>query len=164
LEDQSGYELLNFVEKEAYEIGKQVQQFIFSQQLLELDEEVSGRRDHNGHDGCEVVFDGKDHLTFITRLGVIQVPVQQAHCKSHEEDFTPLNSKLPEHHGPTTTQSVQELSCLFAALSPSYNVGNQLLAIVLQEPNCCPRARANESFRCTGKPFVHSKSKKRNAY
>ena len=151
LGDQSGYELLNFVEEEAYEIGKQVQQFIFCQRLLELDEEVSGRRDHDGNEGCEVVFDGKDNLTFVTRLGVIQVPIQQAHCKSHKEDFTPLNSKLPKHHGPITTQSVQELSCLFAALSPSYDVGNQLLAIVLREPKLLSTSKSERIVQMHGK-------------
>jgi len=134
LSAKSGNELLNLIEADAYETGKQVQQFIFTQQIQELDKELSARRVHEEGCECQVIFDGKDPLTFITRFGVLRIPIQQAQCKSHEVDFTPLNQVLPEHSGPITTTSVQELSCLFAALSPSYEAGNQLLAIALQEP------------------------------
>jgi hypothetical protein len=134
LNGQYGDELLNLIEADAYQTGKQIQQFIFTQHVRALDVEESARRIHEENADCNVVLDGQDPLTFATRFGVIRVPIQQAHCRSHGVDFTPLNRMLPEHHGPITTRSVQELSCLFAALSPSYHIGNQLLAIVLQEP------------------------------
>ncbi len=131
---QSGNELLNQIEADAYAIGKQVPQFIFTQQVHAVDAAHSRQRIHEPESACEVVFDGKDPLTFVTRLGVIRVPIQQARCKSHGVDFIPLNRVLPAHGGCLTTPSVQEMSCLFAALSPSYAGGNQLLAITLQEP------------------------------
>lgn len=134
LSGKSGDELLNLIEGDAYTIGKQVQQFLFIHQVKQLDAELSTQRVHQAGAACKVVFDGKDSLTFITRFGVVRVPIQQACCQSHGVDFTPLNSVLPEHGGCITTLSVQELSCLFAALSPSYELGNQLLAIALQEP------------------------------
>jgi hypothetical protein len=126
--------LLNLIESDAYAIGKRVQQFVFTRQVQALDAELSAQRVHEEGVECQVVLDGKDPLTFVTRLGVIQVPIQQAQCKSHGVDFTPLNRVLPEHGGCITTQSVQELNCLFAALGPSYELGHQLLAIALQEP------------------------------
>jgi hypothetical protein len=131
---KSGEELLNLIETDAYKIGKQIQQLIFTHQVQALDEEMSQQRIHEEGIECEVVFDGKDPLSFITRFGLIRISIQQAHCKSHGVDFTPLNRILPEHGGCITTPSVQELSCLFAALSPSFEVGTQLLRIVLQEP------------------------------
>jgi hypothetical protein len=134
LGDKRRNELLNLIESDSYAIGKQTQRFIFTQQVQALDAELSTQRVHERGVECKVVFDGKDPLTFVTRFGVIRVPIQQAHCQTHEVDFTPLNSILPEHGGYITTPSVQEMSCLFAALSPSYELGNQLLAIVLQEP------------------------------
>jgi hypothetical protein len=148
--DHIGYELLNQIETDAYEIGKQVQQFLFVQQLQALDAEVSDRRAHNGDEPCQVVFDGQDPLTFVTRMGVLRIPVQQAHCHSHEVGFTPLNSVLPEHQGPITTRSVQELSCLFAALSPSYEMGNHLLAIALQEPQLLSTSKSERLAQSHG--------------
>lgn len=134
LSGKCGDELLNLIEADAYRMGKQVQQFIFTQQVQALDVELSAQRVHEEGTGCEVIFDGKDPLTFVTRFGVVRVPIQQAHCKGHGVDFTPLNRVLPEHGGCITTTGVQELSCLFASLSPSYELGTQLLAIALQEP------------------------------
>jgi hypothetical protein len=132
--DQRGDQLLHQMETEAYAIGKQVQRFLFTQQVQALDAELSAQREHEAGAACPVVWDGKDPLTFVTRFGVLAVPVQQAHCQSHGVDFTPLNRVLPEHAGCLTTPSVQELTCLFAALSPSYAVGHQLLTLALQEP------------------------------
>lgn len=132
--DKSGEELLNLIETDAYEIGKQIQQLIFTHQVQALDEQVSCQRIHEEGLGCEVVFDGKESLSFITRFGLIRIPIQQAHCKSHGVNFIPVNCVLPGHGGCITTPSVQELSCLFAALSPSFEVGTRLLKIVLQEP------------------------------
>lgn len=132
--DRSGEEVLNLIETDAYKIGKQIQRFIFTHQVQALDEQLSRQRIHEKGVGCEVVFDGKDPLSFITRFGLIRIPIQQAHCKSHGVDFIPLNGVLPEHGGCITTPSVQELSCLFAALSPSFEIGTRLLKIVLQEP------------------------------
>ena len=88
LSDKCGNELLNLIEADAYRLGKQVQQFIFTQQVQALDAELSTQRVHEEGAECEVVFDGKDPLTFVTRFGVIRVPIQQAHCKSHRVDFT----------------------------------------------------------------------------
>jgi hypothetical protein len=132
--DKSGEGLLNLIETDAYKIGKQVQQLIFTHQVQALDKQLSCQRVHEEGMECEVVFDGKDPLSFVTRFGLIRIPIQQAHCKSHGVDFIPLNRILPEHGGCITTPSVQELSCLFAALSPSFEVGARLLKIVLQEP------------------------------
>ncbi len=150
LSGKSGNELLNLIEADAYETGKQVQQFVFTQQIRELDTELSAQRVHEEGAECKVIFDGKDPLTFITRFGVIQVPIQQAHCKSHGVDFTPLNHVLPEHSGCITTLSVQELSCLFAALSPSYELGNQLLAIALQEPKLLSTSKSERVVETHG--------------
>ncbi|GEM_PF-792334 len=150
LNGQCGDELLNLIEAEAYAIGKQVQQFIFARQVQALDAELSAQRVHEEDTKCQVIFDGQDALTFVTRFGVIQVPLQQAHCKSHGVDFTPLNRILPEHGGCITTPSVQELSCLFAALSPSYEVGNQLLAIVLQEPELLSTSKSERIVQAHG--------------
>jgi hypothetical protein len=150
LSGKSGNELLNLIEADAYATGKQVQQFIFTQQVQMLDAELSAQRVHEEGGECKVVFDGKDPLTFVTRFGVVQVSVQQAHCKSHRMDFTPLNSVLPEHGGCITTLSVQELSCLFAALSPSYEWGNQLLAIALQEPKLLSTSKSERIVETHG--------------
>jgi hypothetical protein len=149
LRDKCGDELLNLVEADAYAIGKQVQQFIFAQQLQALDQELSAQRIHEGS-ACKVIFDGKDPLTFVMRFGVVQVACQQTHCKSHGKDFTPLNRVLPEHRGGITTLSVQELSCLFAALSPSYEMGNQLLAIALQEPRLLSTSKSERIVQSHG--------------
>jgi len=65
-------------------------------------------------------------------------------------DFTPLNCVLPEHSGCITTLSVQELSCLFAALSPSYELGNQLLAIALQEPKLLSTSKSERVVETHG--------------
>ena len=81
---------------------------------------------------------------------MIQVPIQQAQCKSHGVDFTPLSRVLPEHGGCITTQSVQELSCLFAALSPSYALGQQLLAIALQEPKLLSTSKSERIVEAHG--------------
>lgn len=151
LRGKCGDELLNLIESDAYAIGKQVQQFIFTQQVKALDAELSGQRVHKESTECQVIFDGKDPLTFVTRLGVIRVPVQQARCKSHGVDFTPLNRVLPEHGGCITTRSVQELSCLFAALSPSYELGNQLLAIALQEPKLLSTSKSERVVETHGR-------------
>ena len=150
LSSKSGNELLNLIEADAYATGRQVQQFIFTQQVQMLDTELSAQRVHEEGAECKVVFDGKDPLTFVTRFGVIQVPIQQAHCKSHGVDFTPLNCVLPEHSGCITTLSVQELSCLFAALSPSYELGNQLLAIALQEPKLLSTSKSERVVETHG--------------
>jgi hypothetical protein len=150
LDGKSGNELLNLIETDAYRTGKQVQQFIFTQQVQALDAELSAQRVHEEGAECRVVFDGKDPLIFVTRFGVIQVPIQQAHCKSHGVDFTPLNSVLPEHGGCITTLSVQELSCLFAAMSPSYELGNQLLAIALQEPKLLSTSKSERTVQAHG--------------
>jgi hypothetical protein len=150
LTDRQGDELLNAIEADAYATGKEVQRFLFSQQIQELDVEWSIPRVHEEGAECQVVFDGKDPLTFITRFGVIRVPIQQAHCKSHDMDFTPLNRILPEHGGCITTPSVQELSCLFAAMSPSYELGNQLLAIALQEPALLSTSKSERLVQAHG--------------
>ena len=150
LNGKSGNELLNLIETDAYKTGKQVQQFIFTQHVQALDAEQSAQRVHEEGAECQVVFDGKDPLTFVTRFGMIRVPIQQAHCKSHGVDFTPLNRILPEHNGPITTQSVQELSCLFAAMSPSYELGNQLLAIALQEPKLLSTSKSERIVQAHG--------------
>ncbi|NIN64424.1 MAG: hypothetical protein GTO63_06925 [Anaerolineae bacterium] len=150
LNGQYGDELLNLIETDAYRAGKQIQQFIFTQHVRALDMEQSARRVHEEDADCDIVFDGQDPLTFVTRFGVIQVPVQQARCRSHGVGFTPLNRMLPQHHGPITTRSVQELSCLFAALSPSYHTGNQLLAIVLQEPKLLSTSKNERIVRAHG--------------
>jgi hypothetical protein len=134
VEQATGDELLNLIETDAYEQGKQVQQFLFTHHIKRLDVTISGQRTHDKAVACQVVFDGKDPLTFITRFGAVRIPIQQAHCQAHNQDFTPLNRILPSHQGCLTTPGVQELSCLFAALCPSYELGNQLLAIALQEP------------------------------
>ena len=150
LSGKSGNELLNLIEADAYATGRQVQQFIFTQQVQMLDTELSAQRVHEESAECKVVFDGKDPLIFVTRFGVVQVPIQQAHCKSHGVDFTPLNCVLPEHSGCITTLSVQELSCLFAALSPSYELGNQLLAIALQEPKLLSTSKSERIVQAHG--------------
>ena len=150
LSGKSGNELLNSIESDAYAIGKQVQQFVFIQQVRALDAELSAQRVHEEGAECQVVFDGQDPLTFVTRLGVIQVPIQPAQCKSHGADFTPLSRVLPEHGGCITTQSVQELSCLFAALSPSYALGQQLLAIALQEPKLLSTSKSERIVEAHG--------------
>jgi hypothetical protein len=150
LSGKSGNELLNLIEADAYATGKQVQRFIFTHQVQMLDTELSAQRVHEESAECQVVFDGKDPLTFVTRFGVIRVPIQQAHCKSHQVDFTPLNGVLPKHGGCITTPSVQELSCLFAALSPSYELGNQLLAIALQEPKLLSTSKSERVVETHG--------------
>jgi hypothetical protein len=150
LSDKRGDELLNLVEADAYAIGKQVQRFVFTQQLQALDQELSAQRIHQEGAACQVSFDGKDPLTFVTRFGAVQVACQQAHCKSHAVDFTPLNRVLPEHGGCITTPSVQELSCLFAALSPSYELGNQLLAFALQEPALLSTSKSERIVQAHG--------------
>jgi hypothetical protein len=150
LSGKRGDELLNLIESEAYAVGKQVQQFVFIQQVQALDTEQCARRVHEEGAECQVVFDGRDPLTFVTRFGVVQVSIRQAHCQSHGVDFTPLNGRLPEHGGCITTQSVQELSCLFAALSPSYEVGHQLLAIALQEPQLLSLSKSERIVQAHG--------------
>ncbi len=134
VEQATGDELLNLIETDAYEQGKQVQQFLFINHIKRLDVTISEQRSHDKEPDCQVIFDGKDPLTFITRFGAMGIAIQQAHCKGHKQDFTPLNKILPPHQGIITTPAVQELSCLFAAMCPSYELGNQLLAIALQEP------------------------------
>jgi hypothetical protein len=69
LSGKSGNELLNLIESDAYAIGKQVQQFVFIQQVRALDAELSAQRVHEEGAECQVVFDGQDPLTFVTRLG-----------------------------------------------------------------------------------------------
>ena len=150
LSGKCGNELLNLIEADAHAIGRQVQQFIFTRQVQALDAELGDQRVHEEGAECQVVFDGKDPLTFVTRFGVVQVPIQQAHCKSHGVDFTPLNSVLPKHSGCITTSSVQEMSCLFAALSPSYKLGNQLLAIALQEPKLLSTSKSERIVQAHG--------------
>jgi len=150
LSGKRGDELLNLIEADAGAIGKQVQQFVFTQQVQALDTEQCARRVHEEDTECQVVFDGRDPLTFVTRFGVVRVPVRQAHCQTHGVDFTPLNGRLPEHGGSITTRSVQELSCLFAALSPSYEVGHQLLAIVLQEPQLLSLSKSERIVQAHG--------------
>jgi hypothetical protein len=147
---KAGNELLHQVEADAYAIGKRVQQFIFTQQVQALDAELSARRVHEEGADCQVVFDGRDPLTFVTRFGALQIPIQRAHCKSHGVDFTPLNRILPEHGGCITTPSVQGLSCLFAALIPSYELSNQLLAIVLQEPKLLSTSKSERIVQVHG--------------
>ncbi len=147
---KAGNDLLHQIEADACAIGKRVQQFIFTQQVQALDAELSARRVHEEDADCQVVFDGKDPLTFVTRFGVLQIPIQQAHCKSHGVDFTPLNRILPEHGGCITTPGVQELSCLFAALIPSYELSNQLLAIVLQEPKLLSTSKSERIVQVHG--------------
>lgn len=150
LNGKSGEELLNLIEADAYAIGKQVQQFIFTQQVQALDAELSTQRLHEDGAECEVIFDGKEPLTFVTRFGMIKVPIRQAHCKNHGVDFIPLNRVLPEHGGCITTPSVQELSCLFAALSPSFELGNELLAIALQEPGLVSTSKSERIVQAHG--------------
>ena len=67
LSGKSGNELLNLIEADAYATGRQVQQFIFTQQVQMLDTELSAQRVHEESAECKVVFDGKDPLTFVTR-------------------------------------------------------------------------------------------------
>ncbi len=150
LSDKCGEELLNLIEVDAFEIGKQVQQLIFTHQVQALDEELSQKRIHEETGGCEVVFDGKDPLTFITRFGLIRIPIQQAHCKSHGVDFIPLNRILPEHGGCITLPSVQELSCLFSAMSPSFELGTRLLRIILQEPTLLSTSKSERIVESHG--------------
>lgn len=151
MSNNSGEELLNLIETDAYRIGKQVQQLIFTNQVQSLDEEISSQRIHEKGCECEVVFDGKDPLSFITRFGLIRIPIQQAHCKSHGVDFTPLNYILPGHGGCITMRSVQELSCLLAALGPSFELGTQLLRIVLQEPTLLSTSKSERIVEGHGK-------------
>jgi hypothetical protein len=151
VEQAMGDELLNLIETDAYEQGKQVQQFLFTHHIKRLDVTLSSQRTHQEDADCQVVFDGQDPLTFITRFGVIRIPLQQAHCQAHDQDFTPLNQILPPHQGCLTTPGVQELSCLFAAMCPSYELGNQLLAIALQEPKLLSPSKSERLVETHGR-------------
>ena len=51
LSGKRGDELLNLIEGDAYTIGKQVQQFLFTQQVQQLDAELSTQRVSPGG-GC----------------------------------------------------------------------------------------------------------------
>lgn len=151
VEQATGDELLNLIETKAYQQGKQVQQFLFRNHIKRLDATLSGQRSHDKAANCQVIFDGQEPLTFITRFGAIRIPIQQAHCKGHQQDFTPLNKILPPHQGCITTPAVQELSCLFAAMCPSYELGNQLLAIALQEPKLLSTSKSERLVESHGR-------------